>query len=526
MELSKGAQQLLARYEAWNQSLQPQGNTTNIVVDDVAAKVASFYEKIRGVVDWREEHLLRKTAIERMFKRRILFNGNSSEMAEPLLNELIRSGHFPNNRIPTSAIQEIQQVINKYAFLVEKGKTYADKKNHSFLEDWVLNIGACEIEEILASPLREKALIEFMTQDMEETVSIRQKDQDRVSEDQRKLQIFVGVQRALFKLDEPTISLHILERFYPTWNSLTNEELVTISQKLESIHTTINKILRYPFAERFYQLIERLDTPYLILGDIVSNHPTNFLEIVHDPTKFEEDLGNAYDIRLSKLKNRMRRAAFFSTISVFLSKVLIAISIEIPIDGLNYQTLIWSVSIPPLLLLFLISTKRASSRENLQKVLLEVTKITYQNERRTSHTIAFPSKRKSFMGFIVRITYWLSFFLSFGILIHILQQFHFSTLSMVVFLLFLSLVSYAGMRIRQRSQELMIGEQKEEFLFNVLDFFLLPVTQVGKWLSGQLSRYNVLVLLLNVLIETPFQIFVEFIDQLRSFWKEKKEQIH
>ena len=38
------------------------GEDDTINVDDVAARVASFYEAIRGIVDWREEHLLRKLA--------------------------------------------------------------------------------------------------------------------------------------------------------------------------------------------------------------------------------------------------------------------------------------------------------------------------------------------------------------------------------------------------------------------------------------------------------------------------------
>ena len=59
-ELSQPTQKLISRYQNWNQSLQPQEGTTTIHVDEVASKVASFYERMRGVVDWREEHLLRK----------------------------------------------------------------------------------------------------------------------------------------------------------------------------------------------------------------------------------------------------------------------------------------------------------------------------------------------------------------------------------------------------------------------------------------------------------------------------------
>src|SRR3990167_6661972 len=78
----------------------PRAHETEVItVDEVAARVASFYEKIRGIVDWREEHLLRKTAIERVIKRRMLLNGSGlsgedgAEAAEQFLKELIRGGH-------------------------------------------------------------------------------------------------------------------------------------------------------------------------------------------------------------------------------------------------------------------------------------------------------------------------------------------------------------------------------------------------------------------------------------------------
>ncbi|MBI1984668.1 MAG: hypothetical protein HYS60_00980 [Candidatus Wildermuthbacteria bacterium] len=530
MELSNGAKKLLTSYETWNRSLQPNGTAACISVDDVAAKVASFYEKIRGVVDWREEHLLRKTAIERIFKRRILLNGNTAEMAEPLLIELIRGGHFPSGRIQTSKIEEVQRVISKYAFLIENSKAYATRKEYSHLEQWLHGIGACEIEETLAPPLREKALIAFMSEDMEKSLQIRQRDAAKISEEERKLQIFTGVQRALFKLDEATISLHVLERFYPNWSNVSQGELSGISQKLAQIISSIDGILRHPLREKFYQIIERLDTPYLLLGDIISDHPTNFSEIAGNPEQFEQAVSEAYDVRLKKLKSRMKRAAFFSTLSVFVSKVVVAMAIEIPVDTyitqeINYGVLGWSIAIPPLFLLFLITTKKSSSKDNVQKVLLAITKITYENERMDAHEISLPAKRKSFISWIVRGTYLLSFLLSFGTLFIVLRNFHFSILSTAVFLLFLSLVSYAGMRIRQRTQELMIEEHKDGLFFTLLDFFILPVTQVGRWFSSQLARYNVLVLLLNVLIETPFQVFVEFIEQLRTFWREKKDQI-
>src|SRR3989344_5637496 len=42
-----------------------------IEVSSIIAKAASFYEKLRYLVDYREEHTIRRAALERILKRRV-----------------------------------------------------------------------------------------------------------------------------------------------------------------------------------------------------------------------------------------------------------------------------------------------------------------------------------------------------------------------------------------------------------------------------------------------------------------------
>src|SRR3989344_8878818 len=100
-QLSEATQKLITEYNIWQQSQKPKEGVSTIHVDEVALKVAAFYEKIRTIVDWKEEHLIRRSAIIRKLKRRFLnLELNSSyekeEIAEPLILELIRGGHFLN----------------------------------------------------------------------------------------------------------------------------------------------------------------------------------------------------------------------------------------------------------------------------------------------------------------------------------------------------------------------------------------------------------------------------------------------
>jgi len=50
-------------------------NIPRISVSDLISKMSFYYEKIRNSVDYKEEHLLRKNAIERILKRQIVIEG-------------------------------------------------------------------------------------------------------------------------------------------------------------------------------------------------------------------------------------------------------------------------------------------------------------------------------------------------------------------------------------------------------------------------------------------------------------------
>ncbi len=117
-QLSQSTQKLIQQYQFWHQSLQPKKDVSTINVDEVASRVAAFYEKIREVVDWKEQHLMRRTAIIRKLKRRFVdLELNNLSIAEHLVLELIRGGHFPNDKIEESKIADVQKIINKYSYM-------------------------------------------------------------------------------------------------------------------------------------------------------------------------------------------------------------------------------------------------------------------------------------------------------------------------------------------------------------------------------------------------------------------------
>lgn len=142
-DLSQDTKTLISRHRQWHKSLQPKEGVSTIHVDEIASKVASFYEKIRMIVDWKEEHLMRRSAIMRKLKMRFLdweaidFS-EGEKMAESLILELIRGGHFPNDWIEESKILDVSKIIKKYAFVLKNSSSFGNGKWKMRLYNWIL----------------------------------------------------------------------------------------------------------------------------------------------------------------------------------------------------------------------------------------------------------------------------------------------------------------------------------------------------------------------------------------------------
>ncbi|TSC94575.1 MAG: hypothetical protein CEN87_416 [Parcubacteria group bacterium Licking1014_1] len=538
MELSEATQKLIAKYNVGQQSLQPKQGVSTIHVDEVASKVAAFYEQIRTIVDWKEEHLMRRSAIIRKLKRRFLNleldNFSEKEnMAESLVLELVRGGHFPNDKIEESKIQEAQETIKKYILILKNSPE--DKKGQTSLQfyNWLVEIAACEIEETLAPAMQEMSLIDYMFGIMKERIKISDKvyESGLLKKEDADIQIYIAVQQALFKLDKPIISYNLIKYKYPQWEKADEQLFLKISQNIYKIWKKIEKDLSNPLAAKFYAVCEKYDTPYLLLGDILSqNNAEEIKKEISEPPALEQLIKNAYSKRLAVLKQKIQRAAIYSTMSIFITKILSLLILEILlakmlIGHLNTITLITDISVPTLLMFIIVVSIKRPSKKNLNIVVMETIKIVYQKEKQDIYEIKIRKRKGLVTRTIISLVYAASAFVSFGAIYLIFNYFGFPLFSIIINIIFIALILFAGTAISKRAQELTIEDEKEGFLSFLSDVFFLPVQGLGKWLSVKWKKYNAITAFLNALIDMPFSVFVEFLEKWRYFIKEKKEEM-
>lgn len=497
---------------------------TTVKVDEIAVRVASFYEKIRGVIDWQGEQFLKRGAIGRVLKRKIFSQINISDgkfskdhiSAEKLIVELIRSGHFKNETIGESKIEEVQKVIDKHIYII---KSYP-AKNGSRLNfyKWLSSIAVCEIEEILSPAEKNRALIHFMYQHMKDMIEIEEevKEKDKL--------IYIAVQQALFDLDEQIITYHLLKQEYENWNNLQGEELEKVAKEIPKTKERMEGYFKHPFLKKIYQACKVYNTPFLIIGDMLEEGVSN----IEDPEAVESKIKKHYEKRVKAMRGKLSRIATYTTISIFMTNIVALLAVEIPfakyvMGSFSYTAIAVDVLVPTLLMTLLVVTIELPPKRNEKKVILETMKVIYEGKKDV-FKIKKTKKRK--FNFIMSSIYSLFFLFSVGVIVWLLQKIDFPPLSYFIFIIFLSLIAFAGVKIRERAKELHMIESKEGFVSFFIDLFAIPIIQLGRWLSLRWERYNVVSIFFNAFIDMPFMLFVEFLEQWRGFIKEKKEELY
>jgi hypothetical protein len=343
-------------------------------------------------------------------------------------------------------------------------------------------------------------------------------------------QIAIATRRALFNLDDTIITFHLLRKKYQ-WTQLPQNTLEQVSFHISQIRKSMRDALAHPYSEKFYQLCENYDTPFLILSDVIEKNPREAKEVLNDPEQLEAAINKAYHERYEKLRSRLGRAAIYATLSIFITKVGLALTIEIPIERVleqvHYLALGVNVLVPPLLMLVLIRSVKKPDEENLHRVRMEVGKLIFQSEHEDSYTIRAPRQKRAFSRIIIKLFYIFSYVISFGAIVSALYfLLHFSPLSIAIFLMFVSLIAFAGVRLRQRARELIVKKEQESLSESFMDFFTLPIVLAGRQLTREFEKRNAFVVVFNSLIDLPFHTFIEFLEQWRNFMKEKKDEIH
>jgi hypothetical protein len=515
-----------------------------IEVDELASKLAKLYEKVRRIIDWKEENLVRRTAIERILKRTLLselsgIGPNSldpDKITEPLIMEMIRSGYFSKGRVSKNKIPLAKESLAKYIYILNQSPVTQKTAGLNIKEkvnfyNWILEIAACEIEEILEPAFKENALMIFMTSTLYERLKIKPKVV--MTDEEILVQTYIAVHRSLFSLDAPIITYNLIKYYYPRWFENNQDFISEFTQNIEQIKQRLEVDLEDSRGKEFFKICDRYDAAFLIIGDVMK-------EIEDEPEQIETKLSNksslfelieqVYTRRLSTLKQRLYRSAVYSTLSIFVAGIVSFIIFEGPIaewlgNGFSWFALVIDLGIPSALMFLLVITIKGPGSDNLARVKAEIQKIVYQLDEQEVYEINFEKKSNwliqaffSLLSLIGGVVGAYAVYMIFKIANVPWTSIYIDTINV-------AMVVFAAMVIRHKAQELAI-QDSGGVLTMMLDFFYLPLAKLGQWFSEKWKEYNIVSVFFSALIDAPFSMVVSLIEDWRAFLRDRRSEIH
>ncbi|MCX6743220.1 MAG: hypothetical protein NT116_03205, partial [Candidatus Parcubacteria bacterium] len=410
-----------------------------IKVSIMTSAIAFMYEKIRTIVDYNEDHLLRKSAIFRILKRRFLEGGDYYKIGENVIKELISARYLENNKVPESKIIEVAQVIEKYDLLYTGVESQKGFQAALSLYDWILNLAACELEETLVPANKMKVLVRFMFEEVKSRIEIVNKT--TLSEEEENLQIFLAVNRSLVKSDKPMLEYLILKLWYADWKNDYHLFLPQFIEQIFVIKQEINKQINHRLANRLLQACRRYAMMIIILRDVIYDDLSGAGNLVENPKLLESKIREVCQHKYSETKRRLKTQIFRAIIYVFLTKMLLALIVEIPFDMYLLHSFSWisaaiNVSFPPLLMILIAATIRTPGEKNTNAMVKGIFDIL--NGGGEVVYIREPKKRNWFIWSLLYSVYLLSYLIPFALIIYFLNYIKFSVLSILLFIVFFS----------------------------------------------------------------------------------------
>jgi len=502
-----------------------------IRVSAVVGKVALLYEKLRNVVDYNDEHLLRKNAIFRILKRMVLLEKKRQGIGLALVRELIRANYLPNNAIPESKAVEVENVVVKYLFIIDAIFVRQPDKIRNLRNRDLLHIASCEIEETLYDFHRRAELIESMRVVLTRDIQLP----ETLSAEDREVLILVTVLKSLLKSDEAIIYYRLLRQFMPDFfvAEPSQEAIGAVGKTFADFQRRVDHYLNHPLKHKLMKIGKKYSVYFLILRDVFEANPERINDLLTHPKALEEEIIATCDQRYREVRTKVVRSVIRSVIYIFLTKMLLALLVEVPLDWwwskeIIYSSLLINILFPPFLMTVMSLMIRLPKHQNTEKIVERLQDIVYHDGRSAEqrYVLKTAGSRSAVTSFFFNAFYFLTYGLTFGVIVWALSRLHFNVISGAIFIFFLSIVSFFAIRIRLAARELVVVDRREGLINFLFDFLTLPIVRLGRWLSVKLSRLNVFVFFLDLFVEAPFKLFMAVAEEWLSFIREKREEIY
>ncbi|NMB83731.1 hypothetical protein GYA28_00385 [Candidatus Roizmanbacteria bacterium] len=502
---------------------------SKITVSQTVSFFALVYEKVRNAVEYREEHQIPRAAMERIIKRRLALNPEGRGEGENLVRELLWARYFDNGSLGNKDAETIQLIFDKYVFLRKLILVGRDVNSRDYLNQFIIELLTAEVEETLNPTGTQKNAnyTYFIYQVLRNKVKL-----EGITDQQKDAFFLAALEKTYRRSDKAYQRYHLFNIFYKNISQLTNDEIHTLAPKLPSIFEKIDQMIKNPFVDHLSRFIKKQLPPFLILFSIFQEKFDQIQAIVSDKNRLWEEVEITCRNKYQGLRSRLVSLAVRSFIYIFLTKMVFALILEYPLSNyiygeINYESIIINTLFPPFFMLLIISFFRIPGDDNTQKIynrIIDITDADKSFETSVAMVKKKPKEKKPFLIFGFTIFYTFTFFVTFSLIYRILTVINFNLISQIIFVFFVSVVTFFSYRIKQVLVEYTLSE-KEGILTPISDFFFMPILSLGKFFSQEIARLNFFIFIFDFLIEAPFKFIFEIIEEWISFVRKRKEEI-
>ncbi len=528
IELSKITKTLLASLK----TIGPGRTTdeyTKITVSQTVSFIALMYEKVRNAIEYREDHLIRRAAIERIMKRRLTLNPEGKNESENILRELLWARYFANSSLGEQDIAEVQQIVNQYLIIRKKILTGRNHQSKQYLAEFLIQLITAEIEEhlTLSQAKRESDFTYFIFQTLKGKIKI-----EDCTEELRDTYLFIALEIAYRKSDTAYQRYHLFRLFYKPLSMYTGNELPDMLTKLPAIFKKIDDLISNPNVEKLVRFTRKQLPPFLILFSIIREQKENLEDILTSKKLLWTHVEQTAREKYAQIRSRLNNLAFRSLIYIFITKMVFALLLEIPVSQyifheVNYIAIAVNSVVPPLFMLLIILSVSIPGDDNTKRLfgrIIDITDADPSFEKSVAYITRKAKYKRPILVFGFTILYVLTFVVTLYLIHLVLSYGHFNILSEAIFVFFISVVGFFSYRLKQLANMYRLAE-KPGVLQPITDFFFMPILSLGKFFSEGVSKINFFIVIFDFIIEAPFKLIIEVIEEWISFVRQKKEEI-
>lgn len=526
--LSQYTRALLDTFKTAKKRIRPD-DISALSVSQTVSFFALVYERVRNAVEYREDHLILRAAIERILRRRFSLNPDGHGEAENLLRELLWARYFDNGVLGAEDNVIIQNLINKYVLLRSQLVVGRDSELRIFLDQFLMDLLTCEVEETLKpeSATIQSNLSFFIYQVLRKKIKI-----EGLKEDQKDAYFLVAIEKVFGKSDRAYLRYRLFTTFYKTLEKHTEKELQILGTKLPAIFKKIDDMVTNPYVDNLAKFTRKQLPPFLILFALIKSKPNELQTILTDRERLWNEVDQTCRDKYQQLGARIRTLAVRSFIYILLTKMIFAIILEIPISiyvygEINKNAIIINSIFPPILMIGILGFFKVPGEENTRKIYQRIIDII-DNDKSFETKVAFVPKKSAskrpLLIFGFTIFYSMTFLVTLTLIYEFLSKLGFNLVSQIIFIFFVSVVSFFSYRIRQVTKELRL-EEKASVLSPIVDFFFMPMLSLGKFFSSEIAKLNFFIFIFDFIIEAPFKLIFEVVEEWISFVRKRKEEI-